>query len=744
MHGRSLAALVFTAAVVSGCNCTNESVIGMTGGGAQAGSGGTAGGSGNTAGGSGATAGGSGATAGGTGATAGGTGATAGGTGATAGGTGATAGGTGATAGGATAGGATAGGATAGGATAGGATAGGATAGGATAGGATAGGATAGGATAGGMTTAGGSGTAGGMSTILSDLRVDSNRDGVVDVTGTADDSVETVWNTTSGAIVLANMDDDSQRCSTSINQSDATLAACHDAQDTIVNGPNDLLDMAPMRIMPWAGAPAGTLAVLTVSPAAAANRLRFFYEQAPGTWVWFDNNTYGFGPASLAAGINLKVEATDIVRNSTTWDGYVDVTLQTYAPYNMGMGPSVSDTVRMRVAPVLTFSHMTPAINTYATNVPNDPDSTDFRTDVQAAVTAAGITAPLTSMTTPVQPDQWTQDFFETGYMNMPIANNGVHTIRVAIRSANLYQPNDASHPLRVAGKVVFTQLRGPDVAGIQQFQAGSSSEASLDSFGNLETIPPYTHNGTSYPLGRIIRGSITSFHPDNSFLRMMESQVQQPPVYVDTSWLLVGHIDETISFMPAATPRGWIMLVNDPALARTMLQAQQTAGNGAAIVFPGMQTYNASGTAFVSAARSINAILNDTTLMQENAAVAAEVDAQVQIIKAATGITDMEIVKVPFLHEEVSMYSVAYVPGTVNLFYLNSSNFVSADPHGPIIGGADIFKTQLQSAMTPYGYTVRWAEDWYLYHINLGEVHCGTNATRVIPTAKWWESGR
>ncbi|MBX3214179.1 MAG: hypothetical protein KF850_19245 [Labilithrix sp.] len=25
-----------------------------------------------------------------------------------------------------------------------------------------------------------------------------------------------------------------------------------------------------------------------------------------------------------------------------------------------------------------------------------------------------------------------------------------------------------------------------------------------------------------------------------------------------------------------------------------------------------------------------------------------------------------------------------------------------------------------------------------------NLGEVHCGTNATRRVPTTKWWESGR
>ncbi|MBL8957660.1 MAG: protein-arginine deiminase, partial [Myxococcaceae bacterium] len=624
----------------------------------------------------------------------------------------------------------------------------------ATAGGgmATAGGgmATAGGGMAtagGGMATAGGSGTV----TPFADLRADSNRDGVIDLTGTTDDAVETVWNTTSGAIVLANMDDDAQTCSTSSAQSDATLAACHDAADTIVNGANDLLDMASLRIMPWPNAPPNSMGIITVTsgPVAAAAgspRVRFFSETATaGTYTYLDTAMFGFGTNSLQQGINLKMEATNIVRDRNTWDGYVDVTLTVISPYPGGT--QTTDTVRFRVAPLMTFSHATPVVQGYATRVrqgngTDDPDSVDFRTDVQAGLTGAGIAAPLISMITPGGDDQWTQDFFETGYMNMPIANGAFHTIRVAIRSAN--KEGGGSNPLRTAGKVVFTQMRGPDVAGLQQFQASSSTQSTLDSFGNLETIPPYTHNGTSYPQGRIIRGNIPSYHPDNSFLRMMEGQAVQPPVYVDTSWLLVGHIDETISFLPAATPRGWIMLVNDAALARQMLQDQVTAGNGSATIFPGMQTLNSTGTAWVSAARSINNLLADTVIMSDSAAAAAEVNAQVAIIKAATGLQDSEIVKIPFLHEDVGGGSLAYQPGTVNLFLLNSGHLVSADPHGPIINGVDIFKAQMQGALAPFGYTVHWAEEWYLYHLLAGETHCGTNATRVIPTSKWWESGR
>ena len=47
----------------------------------------------------------------------------------------------------------------------------------------------------------------------------------------------------------------------------------------------------------------------------------------------------------------------------------------------------------------------------------------------------------------------------------------------------------------------------------------------------------------------------------------------------------------------------------------------------------------------------------------------------------------------------------------------------------------------TRFDSAM-PAGYTVTHVDDWYTYHVNIGEVHCGTNNTRT-PTANWWEVG-
>ncbi len=44
---------------------------------------------------------------------------------------------------------------------------------------------------------------------------------------------------------------------------------------------------------------------------------------------------------------------------------------------------------------------------------------------------------------------------------------------------------------------------------------------------------------------------------------------------------------------------------------------------------------------------------------------------------------------------------------------------------------------------AAQPYGISVKFVEDWDLYHRLLGEVHCGSNADRAV-TTKWWETGK
>jgi protein-arginine deiminase len=552
------------------------------------------------------------------------------------------------------------------------------------------------------------------------DLRADNNRNGTIDLTDPTEDNSENTFSSTHGAVFLANLDDDQSACPTT--GTDSALAACHDAADTVINGNNDLIDLARIKSVAWPAAPNDASASLTVSNPGASN-VRLFKKSGSNFSVY----TLG-GPitaAELQAGVEFAIEGKDIVRNSNTWDGIIDVTWNV----NGGTGPNGpisggSDTVRMRLAPVIFPHHNNPATKAYVTNI-NSSASQAFRTDLATATGAAGI--PTTEF---FVSDQWTQDFFETAYMSMP-GTSGPHTIHINFRSANY-----TSSTLRSAGRVVYTVLRGPNVAGAVEYNSSHPDYMdTLNSFGNLETIPPYT----GWPMGRVLRGSTTSFYPDPDFDLMVQSQGHQDIVYIDTEWLLVGHVDETISFVKANTPRGWVMLRNDPTLAKTMLQTQQTNGYGSTQMFVGKYW-----TGSVPAAVSINSVLANTEVINESAWAATQVQSQVNAIVAATGLTTSEIIPVPFLHEQSSGYSVAYQPGTVNGIYSANNNFGAAKPHGPVINSVDIFRQQLQNALSPYGVNVYWIEDWDLYHRLLGEVHCGSNVTRAIPTTNtWWESG-
>jgi len=588
----------------------------------------------------------------------------------------------------------------------------------------------------------------------------DTNRNGTLDFTDATetDKTAKNEWNASHGAIFLANIDDDMQACPITNGNalmSDVDLAACNDAADTVVNGDDDLLDLAPVGIGAWPTAPAGTTATVT---ADAADYVHLFIMRG-GEMTFFDwQNGDTISADELKAGnVQMAIEAIDIVRDPNVWDGFVTLTL-TITP---GDGSAAAtDTVKLRVAPVVTRHHLAQEEKIFVTNFSTDPGSVALRATLYSNLAGNG---EGDGTTLPAQPpqnvyeingdkaygsyfpydDQWSQDFFEIGYMSMP-TSSGQHVIDVYLRSANVYYPSDSKDPLRDAGKSVFTMFRGKDAAGVQQYGIKHDQNSdSLNSFGNFETIPPYSNGGKDYPLGRIFRGSIPSFAIDPPFKLMMESQAVQPPVYVDTSWLEVGHVDETISFVKVNSPRGWALLLNDPAMAKKMLQDASAAGHGATQMFVGKNWLD-DGNNETPAAVTIDQVLADTSVMTASDQAVAEVDGQLQILKTETGITDAEIIHVPFLHEPSFGLSLAYQPGTVNGLYYAFDTFAAPDPHGPVIDGVDIFKDQFEKALGAVGIKVAWIEDWDLYHRLSGEVHCGTNSKRaLLPDEKWWMSG-
>lgn len=56
------------------------------------------------------------------------------------------------------------------------------------------------------------------------------------------------------------------------------------------------------------------------------------------------------------------------------------------------------------------------------------------------------------------------------------------------------------------------------------------------------------------------------------------------------------------------------------------------------------------------------------------------------------------------------------------------------------------DVMEAFMHSLLEPHGLTLHFIDDFHAYHVNMGEVHCGTNARRTPPELtrpeRWWQT--
>ncbi len=603
------------------------------------------------------------------------------------------------------------------------------------------------------------------------DLRADVNRDGRVDVEGDSDTSGENTWTAQRGAVLLPNIDDDAKRCPVKDSRgrplSDAALARCNDASDTKVNGAKDAADLARLRTVPLPDAADGSRGTVK-AVGAGAKKARLFVKR-DGRWALL-KPTDKLTTKELRSGVELGIEATDVVRDAGRWNGLVTVRFTV-----TGDGPSRSDDVVLRTAPVLTHHHLQRAQEVLVTRIKGTGEygraQRKFVKDLAEQVRAAGIAKPLTTFTK--YGDVWAQDFVEPGYASMPGPGGKPRTMRVLIRSAQLDRP---------AGRELFEKLRGPDVGVVQVGKAGADEEWTLNSMGNLETIPPYTLGDKSYPAGRIIQGyrKDTGSKPAKSMRTFLKSQGAQDPLLLDTSWLAVGHVDEFVQFLPADTGRGWRIGVADPRAGVELLRKAQREGHGGQKMFSVPR-----GPGIPAPKETIDKVLGSAKFKADNKLAAERIEANLAVLKRETGVTDAEIVRVPGLYVRddadssglsssrklrrlgpdslrafnqlrgddgrsgsgtgsssraaAAWQNSAYVPGAVNGVLLSPTRYLAPKQWGPVIGGKDIFTEAVTSVYAKAGFTTSYIDDWYTYHIGMGEVHCGTNTLRDTGTP-WW----
>jgi protein-arginine deiminase len=548
-------------------------------------------------------------------------------------------------------------------------------------------------------------------------LAVDADRNGTVDVALTSKDvTAHSTFDATTGAVFLANVDDD---------DGDKKV----DATDSVVNGPDDEADLARIRVVAWPKAPKAATATVAIDMASSAF-VHLFRHNADGSWTAWDPASATLTGADLAAGVEFGIEATDFA--NPMWSGQTTIS---YAVTN-GTKMLGSDAAVLQVAPLLLQSNLGIPDTAYATSFAGDPDSDAFMADLQAAADAAMV--PLTQIDgSPPYDDQWTQDLFEVGWTGMP-----GHTMYVVIRTPETDRP---------AADYTQNFLLGKDFGWVWKHSdpyAPPGDSESLDSFGNLDAIPPYKNGGSNYPFGRVLIGSTPQRHMDDALRDFLNAQkVQGPNFYIDTTWLYVGHVDEVLSFAQASTPRGFKLLLASPSRARQLLTdlVAKDAANGNLMMFAGQQTYDASGANLIPAQLTVNALLADPKLMTANQTAQTKIDAIRAALKTEIGLADDEIVDLPVFFEDVGGGAyLAYSPGIVNQFNIGG-RVAPPKAHSVTVANADLFQSDFETAATALGLKVSWTEDWNLYHINEGEVHCGSNVTRKVPmNANWWEVQR
>ncbi|KAK1846044.1 arginine deiminase type-3 [Colletotrichum chrysophilum] len=583
-------------------------------------------------------------------------------------------------------------------------------------------------------------------------IRADTNRDGAVNE---ADDADKAFWTPARGAIFLPNVGDSLRRCANTDLQgnplSNHELASCNDASGHLLLEPGLV---APLKTAP-VDVSDDVFAHIYATPKAAAKSVRLFVNDFPSraseTAAWrFVDPEFIFNATQLKNGISLGIDGREFVTDASEWDGKVTVHFDLHVNTTI-----LSDAVELKVAPVLTHHHLQ-RVDTLISTAANDSDPVqlEFIRQLDAGRAAAGLQTPLYLFNQ--SSDIWAQDFIEPAYASMP-GPNGPVSIRIVLRSAQ---------STRTGGRQVFEQLRGKGVGGFQP-EGGRRGFGHLEinSFGNLETIPPYTSkSGIRYPVGRIIQGKHFEKMPAESMTKFLDGQGLQKPLMLETGWLLIGHVDEFVQFLPSNnTGLGFTIGIADTVSALEILRNASTAGHGGvrAVSFNGSLD-NAFSTSAEELATTIDQILANETFHQVNAYAQKHIDANLETLLSEIPIAREHVVRVPVLFKDLNMgqgfsrsddglpshtdtvmadkFLVAsFSPAAINGIVLGG-HYLSPKPWGPMVDGKDLFEERVRAVYGATGIDIGFVDDFLSHHVGLGEIHCGSNTLRETDV-KWWE---
>jgi protein-arginine deiminase len=318
---------------------------------------------------------------------------------------------------------------------------------------------------------------------------------------------------------------------------------------------------------------------------------------------------------------------------------------------------------------------------------------------------------------------DQWMQDTIEPGVFAFPAGAN-VEQARAAMFGLRRWFWNASAR----LDQQVAEWLREDGVVAVVPGIARKNTRL-IDWYGNLEVTPPHTdRNGRRFPYGRIITGKQHNLTMHPGVMKFLEAQqVQWPPIVVDISWLMVGHVDEAVNFVPAKSAAGFKVLLPSPKAARDLLDALLAGGLGDAPVFEKSRD-----------ATTVSALREQVAASKANLAIDDAVAGIRQQLKNELNLVDADFVMLPVLFE----WGMAVIPNAVNSAVVNG-HLLAPAPRGPHQNGKDLFEEAIREALATCDVRVVFVDAWRAYHMSGGEVHCGTNTFRRLREPAWWKQG-
>ncbi|KAM5248691.1 inactive protein-arginine deiminase type-6 [Ctenodactylus gundi] len=283
----------------------------------------------------------------------------------------------------------------------------------------------------------------------------------------------------------------------------------------------------------------------------------------------------------------------------------------------------------------------------------------------------------------------------------------------------------------------------------------------ASLDSIGNLMVSPPVEAQGRDYPLGRILIGS--NFYPSAEGRDMgrrlrgfLQAQQVQAPVDLFSDWLMTGHMDEFMCFVPVdprlKDTKGFQLLLASPSACYTLLQDKQEEGYGDAILFEEVRKDQLLSNG--REARTINQLLSDDTLRKQNDYVEKCIRLNRTILKEKLGLREDDITDIPqlFCLEKLTnvpsdqqpqrLFAKPYFPDALQMIVMGKDLGIPK-PFGPLIKGTCCLEEKIRQLLEPLGLTCTFIDDFDRYLTEIGDFCACANIRRVPFPFKWWGMG-